>query len=63
MSCPHYLAEILIYLGLALLCGQPEPLTYMALLWVVSIEKGTLQWLHSLITWFLVPTIQSFPAL
>ena len=46
VSCPHYLAEILIYLGLALLCGQPQPLTYMALLWVVSDEKGRLHWLQ-----------------
>ena len=46
VSCPHYLAEILIYLGLALLCGQPEPLTYMAFLWVVRYMKGRRQWLH-----------------
>ncbi|KAL3147824.1 hypothetical protein ABBQ32_002551 [Trebouxia sp. C0010 RCD-2024] len=36
ISCPHYLAEIIIYMGLAILAGQQLPLTILILCWVVA---------------------------
>lgn len=36
VSCPHYFAEIIIYLGIALLAGWYRPLVYVMLCWVVS---------------------------
>ncbi|KAL0032500.1 hypothetical protein WJX77_004147 [Trebouxia sp. C0004] len=36
VSCPHYLGEIVIYAGLALLAGQELPLTLLVLCWVVA---------------------------
>lgn len=39
VSCPHYLGEIVIYAGLALLAGQELPLTLLILCWVVSSER------------------------
>ncbi len=35
VSCPHYLGEVVIYLGLAVLCW-PEVKPCLMLLWVVS---------------------------
>lgn len=40
VSCPHYLGEIVIYAGLALLAGQELPLTPLVLCWVVSSEPA-----------------------
>ena len=40
VSCPHYLGEIVIYAGLALLAGQELPLTLLILCWVVSFEPA-----------------------
>ncbi len=40
VSCPHYLGEIVIYAGLALLAGQELPLTLLILCWVVSSEPA-----------------------
>lgn len=37
VSCPHYLAEIIIYTGLAILAGNELPLTLLILCWVVSV--------------------------
>lgn len=37
VSCPHYLAEIIIYMGLAILARHELPLTILILCWVVSI--------------------------
>ena len=35
VSCPHYLAEIVIYGGLALVAGRGQPLPWLVLTWVV----------------------------
>ena len=41
VSCPHYLGEIVIYTGLALLAGSELPLTILILCWVVSLLRLT----------------------
>ena len=43
VSCPHYLGEIVIYTGLALLTGPELPLTVLILCWVVSLLQFALQ--------------------
>lgn len=35
VSCPHYLAEIVIYAGLALVAGRGQLLLWLVLTWVV----------------------------
>lgn len=40
VSCPHYLGEIVIYAGLALLAGEELPLTLLILCWVVSSDPA-----------------------
>lgn len=40
VSCPHYLAEIVIYAGLGLLIGAQRPLAWLILAWVVSHGRG-----------------------
>lgn len=40
VSCPHYLAEVVIYCGLALLAGGTQPAVWLILLWVVSAGQG-----------------------
>jgi 3-oxo-5-alpha-steroid 4-dehydrogenase 3 len=37
VSCPHYLAEILIYAGLVLLLGRANGLVWLIFAWVVSV--------------------------
>jgi protein-S-isoprenylcysteine O-methyltransferase Ste14 len=36
VSCPHYLGEMVIYLGLTLLLDMRRPLSYLPFFWVVS---------------------------
>ncbi|KAL6774515.1 hypothetical protein ACKKBG_A25290 [Auxenochlorella protothecoides x Auxenochlorella symbiontica] len=36
VSCPHYLAEIVIYAGLGLLIGAQRPLAWLILAWVAA---------------------------
>lgn len=35
VSCPHYLAEMVIYAGLALVAGRGQLLPWLVLTWVV----------------------------
>ena len=35
VSCPHYLAEMIIYFGLALVLDIRRPLSWLPLVWVV----------------------------
>ena len=37
VSCPHYLGEIVIYVGLTLLLDFKRPLSWLPLVWVVRI--------------------------
>ena len=48
VSCPHYLAEIVIYAGLALVAGRRQLLPWLVLAWVVhpAADHGP-QTLHS----------------
>lgn len=36
VSCPHYLAEIVVYAGLALVAGRGQLLPWLVLTWVVQ---------------------------
>ena len=38
VSCPHYLGEIVIYAGLAILAATETPLVLLIFLWVVSLH-------------------------
>jgi hypothetical protein len=40
VSCPHYLAEIVIYAGLALVAGRGRLLPWLVLAWVVRARWG-----------------------
>ena len=40
VSCPHYLAEIVIYAGLALIAGRAQLLPWLVLTWVVRPTAG-----------------------
>ena len=39
VSCPHYLGEIVIYAGLAILAATETPLVLLIFLWVVSLQS------------------------
>ena len=41
VSCPHYLAEIVIYAGLALVAGRGQLLPWLVVTWVVRPALGT----------------------
>ena len=41
VSCPHYLAEILIYCGLLAAAGAREPAGWLMLAWVVSTRPAS----------------------
>lgn len=38
VSCPHYLAEMIIYLGFTMLLDTRQLLSWLPLLWVVSLS-------------------------
>lgn len=38
VSCPHYLAEIVIYVGLALVVDSKRLTSWLPLIWVVRID-------------------------
>lgn len=44
VSCPHYLAEIAIYCGLAMIAGPSRPLVLLIVVWVVRRDGGL--WLY-----------------
>lgn len=46
VSCPHYLAEIIIYLGLLMVLGRHNVLIWLVFTWVVSPIplKASLTW-------------------
>lgn len=52
VSCPHYLAEIVIYLGLALLAGANTHGPWLMVAWVVSVRPAQ-AWAGSVVlsTW------------
>lgn len=39
MSCPHYLGEIVLYLGLAILIGDQSLDVWLVLAWVVRFRS------------------------
>ena len=41
VSCPHYLGEIVIYLGLTLILGRNNLCIWVVLAWVVSLHLPT----------------------